>query len=66
MSLNLDFSFTEDELTIEDIIDDKIQSNQVKSIAKRMAIKIKDDENAETTVNNLDYLLKIKLRNYHS
>jgi len=62
MELDLDFNdlnFDENEPSINDIIDDKIKSNRVKSIAKLMAIKIKDDDNLENSLQNLDFLLNI-------
>lgn len=67
--LNLDFGdldkdsdkdLDKDDLSINDIIDEKIKSNRVKLIAKRMAIKITDDEKEENSLQNLDFLLNIQ------
>jgi hypothetical protein len=58
-NLDIDKLDIKNEQTVEDIIDEKIKSNRVKSIAKRMAIKIKDDENEENSLQNLDFLLNI-------
>ena len=59
--LALNFDSEDDkieETTIEEIIDDKINSSAVKNIAKTMATKIKDDEDDIET--GLGYLSKIK------
>ena len=57
--LDLNFDL-ETETPIEDIIDEKITEGPVKSIAKTMSRKIKQDETSENNLNYLDYLLKIK------
>jgi len=62
MELDVDFnnlSFDENEPSIKDIIVEKIKSNYVKSIAITMAEKIKDDDNLENSLQNLDFLLNI-------
>ncbi len=61
MELDFDFDLDldENEQTLEDLISEKIKSNQVKSIAIKMAEKINQDENQETITNNLDFLLNI-------
>lgn len=62
MELDLDFNdlnFDESEPSINDIINEKIKSNRVKSIAITMAEKIKDDDNLENSLQHLDFLLNI-------
>ena len=57
LALNFDSEDAKEETTIEDIINEKINSRAVKDIAKSMATKIQDGNNLE---NSLGYLLKIQ------
>ena len=57
LALNFDSEDAKEETTIEDIIDEKINSRAVKVIAKSMATRIQDGNNLE---NSLGYLLKIQ------
>lgn len=57
LALNFDSEDAKEENTIEDIINEKINSRHVKAIAKSMATKIQDGNNLE---NSLGYLLKIQ------
>ena len=58
LALNFDSEDAKEETTIEDIIDEKINSRAVRNIAKSMATRIQDGNN--NLENSLGYLLKIQ------
>jgi serine/threonine protein kinase len=58
LALNFDSEDAKEETTIEDIIDEKINSRAVRAIAKSMATRIQHGNN--NLENSLGYLLKIQ------